>query len=163
MLQPWEASCSREWSQDKETLRRESFVLVAEVLGSCFKFLFLFPNFSSHKSLWDNIYFEICFCNVKRTDSYCVSKIRGSSAHATIPVRKPPLLSIAWKIISKSFWLCDSALIYLSSLISFNLVKLNFSLFLQNTYDVFLFTLSHENYFLPPDTPVSTFWNCIHF
>lgn len=142
--------------EDKEPLRQESPVLVAEVRGSCFKSLLLFTSFSSHKSLWDKIYFEICFCNLKRSDSYCISKIRLSSVHAAVLVRKSPLLEKS-SPSSLGFMIC---LTYLSSFISLSLVKLNNSLFLQNTYYWPLFTLSHENYFLPPDTPVSTFWNC---
>ena len=69
----------------------ESLGLVAQAPGSCFRFLFFFPNFSSHKSLWVKIYFEICFCNLKRTDSYRLFKIRCIFDHATTLVRKSPL------------------------------------------------------------------------
>lgn len=60
------------------------------------------------------------------------------------------------------FWIFNLPLIYLSSLISLSLVKLNQSLFLQNTYYFLLFNLPHEDFLppvtqFPPSETISTF------
>lgn len=120
MVQPRAASRSRKWRQITRHIALNTGVShsLAPVLSSCFSSQFLFP----YISLRQNLLQDRC-PQPEENWLVRVSKIRRSSAHTTALVRKSPLLSTAWKIISKCFWLCDSTLIYPSSLISFNLVK----------------------------------------